>query len=115
VVLGKTGRNVAAGMSGGIGYFLDLDPTLLNTQMVDALVPSDADLEFVKKLIVQHHEETGSDVAESLLADWRSAARRFTKVLPRDYARVIAARQEAESEGLDEAETTSKMMEAAHG
>jgi glutamate synthase (NADPH/NADH) large chain len=115
VVIGKTGRNVAAGMSGGIGYFLDLDPTLLNTEMVDALVPSDADLEFLRQLIVRHREETSSDVAESLLADWRSAARRFTKVLPRDYARVIAARQEAESEGLDEAGTTSKMMEAAHG
>jgi glutamate synthase (NADPH/NADH) large chain len=115
VVLGRTGRNVAAGMSGGIGYFLDLDPTLLNTEMVDALIPSDADLEFVKKLIVRHREETGSEVAESLLADWWSAARRFTKVLPRDYARVLAAQQEAESEGLDEAETTSKMMEAAHG
>jgi len=115
VVIGKTGRNVAAGMSGGIGYFLDLDPTLLNTEMVDALVPSDADLEFLRNLILRHREETGSDVAESLLADWRSAARRFTKVLPRDYARVLAARQEAESEGLDEAGTTSKMMEAAHG
>jgi glutamate synthase (NADPH/NADH) large chain len=115
VVLGKTGRNVAAGMSGGIGYFLDLDPTLLNTEMVDALVPSDADLELLKKLVVQHREETGSDVAESLLVNWRSAARRFTKVLPRDYARVLAARQQGESDGLDEAMITSKMMEAAHG
>jgi glutamate synthase (NADPH/NADH) large chain len=115
VVLGRTGRNVAAGMSGGIGYFLDLDPTLLNTEMVDALVPTDADLEFLRKLIVQHREETDSDVAESLLADWHASCRRFTKVLPRDYARVIAARQQGESEGLDEAVITSKMMEAAHG
>ena len=115
VVLGKTGRNVAAGMSGGIGYFLDLDPTLLNTEMVDALVPSDADLELLKKLIIQHREETGSDVAESLLADWRSAARRFTKVLPRDYARVIAARATGRVRGAGRGETTSKMMEAAHG
>jgi len=115
VVLGKTGRNVAAGMSGGIGYFLDLDPTLLNTEMVDALVPTEADLEFLRKLIVQHHEETDSDVAEVLLADWHAAGRRFTKVLPRDYARVIAARQQGESEGLDEAKITRKMMEAAHG
>jgi glutamate synthase (NADPH) large chain len=115
VVLGKTGRNVAAGMSGGIAYFLDLDPTLLNTEMVDALVPSDADLELLRKLIVRHREETGSDVAESLLADWHASGRRFTKVLPRDYARVLAARQQGESEGLDEAMITSKMMEAAHG
>jgi glutamate synthase (NADPH/NADH) large chain len=115
VVLGKTGRNVAAGMSGGIGYFLDLDPTLLNTEMVDALVPTDADLELLKKLIIAHREETGSDVAESLLAAWHASARRFTKVLPRDYARVLAAREQGESEGLDEAMITSMMMAAAHG
>jgi len=111
VVLGKTGRNVAAGMSGGIGYFLDLDPTLLNTEMVDALVPTDADLELLKKLIIAHREETGSDVAELLLADWHASARRFTKVLPRDYARVLAAREQGESEGLDEAMITSKTVE----
>ena len=73
------------------------------------------DLEFLRKLIVQHREETGSDVAEGLLADWHTAGGRFTKVLPRDYARVIAARQQGESEGLDDAKITSKMMEAAHG
>ena len=99
VVLGPTGRNVAAGMSGGIGYFLDLDPALLNTEMVDALEPSEADLEMIKQLVVRHHEETESGVAARLLADWDDAAGRFTKVLPRDYARVLAARELAESEG----------------
>jgi len=79
------------------------------------LVPTDADLELLRKLITQHREETGSEVAESLLADWHGSARRFTKVLPRDYARVVAARQQGESEGLDEAMITTKMMEAAHG
>jgi glutamate synthase (NADPH) large chain len=78
-------------------------------------VPTGADLEFLRKLIVQHQEETDSDVAESLLADWYAVGRRFTKVLPRDYARVIAARRQGESEGLDEAMITTKMMEAAHG
>jgi glutamate synthase (NADPH) large chain len=115
VVLGNTGRNVAAGMSGGIAYFLDLDLDRLNTEMVDALPPSDADLELLQKLITRHHEETESAVAEALLADWASSSRRFTKVLPRDYARVLAAREQAESEGLDEATTTTRMMEAAHG
>ncbi len=115
VVLGRTGRNVAAGMSGGIGYFLDLDFDRLNTEMVDALPPSDADLELVQKLVTRHYEETDSAVAKELLADWAASSRRFTKVLPRDYARVLAAREQAESEGLDEATTTSRMMEAAHG
>ncbi len=115
VVLGKTGRNVAAGMSGGIGYFLDLDESQLNTELVDALGPTDADLDLLHQLVSQHLAETGSAVAERLLGDWDSATVRFTKVLPRDYARVIAARERAESEGLDEATTTIKMMEAAKG
>ena len=115
VVLGRTGRNVAAGMSGGIGYFLDLDESLLNTEMVDALRPSEADLEFLRGLVRRHHEETESTVAAELLAEWENAGRRFTKVLPRDYARVLAAREQAESEGLDEDALTSKMMEAARG
>jgi glutamate synthase (NADPH/NADH) large chain len=113
VVLGPTGRNVAAGMSGGIGYFLDLDLDRLNTELVDALEPSAADLEFLRGLVVRHHEETESPVAERLLADWATAGRRFTKVLPRDYARVLAAREQAESQGLDEETLTDKMMQAA--
>jgi len=115
LVLGGTGRNVAAGMSGGIAYFLDLDVARLNTEMVDASEPTEADLELVRSLVVRHGEETESAVAARLLADWENARRRFTKVLPRDYARVLAARAQAESEGLGEAETTSRMMEAAHG
>ena len=70
-------------MSGGIGYFLDLDLDRLNTEMVDALAPSDADLELVQKLVTRHHEETESAVAKALLADWTANSRRFTKVLPR--------------------------------
>ncbi len=114
-VLGSTGRNVAAGMSGGVAYFLDLDRSLLNTEMVDALELTDSDREQVKKLVTRHHEETGSAVAEGLLADWNASVGRFTKVLPRDYARVLAARDQAEHDGLDEATTTTRMMEAANG
>ncbi len=112
VVLGRTGRNVAAGMSGGIAYLLDLDESLLNTEMVDAIEPGEADLELLAGIVKRHHEETGSEVAEGLLADWAYAATRFTKVLPREYAKVMAARDAAESEGLDEAATTLRMMEA---
>jgi glutamate synthase (NADPH/NADH) large chain len=115
VVLGGTGRNVAAGMSGGIAYFLDLDTSLLNTEMVDAMDLTEADREQVRSLVNRHLEETGSAVAQGLLADWPNVVRRFTKVLPRDYARVLAARDQAEREGLDEAATTTRMMDAAHG
>jgi len=115
LVLGGTGRNVAAGMSGGIGYFLDLDPALLNTEMVDAAELTEADRGQVRQLVVRHFEETASAVAERLLADWDRSVERFTKVLPRDYARVLAARDEAEREGLDEDAMTDRMMAAAHG
>ncbi|HYP44514.1 MAG TPA: glutamate synthase large subunit [Propionibacteriaceae bacterium] len=115
VVLGSTGRNVAAGMSGGLAYILDLDTSLLNSEMVDAVSLSQADVETLRKIVVRHGEETESPVAATLLADWDSARVRFTKVLPRDYARVLAAREQAESEGLDDATTTTRMMEAAHG
>ncbi len=113
VVLGATGRNVAAGMSGGIGYFLDLDESRLNTELVDALGPTDADLELLQQILVKHEAETGSAVAQALLADWDAATVRFTKVLPRDYARVIAAREQAEVDGLDEETMTTRMMDAA--
>jgi glutamate synthase (NADPH) large chain len=113
VILGPTGRNVAAGMSGGIAYVLDLDESLLNTEMVDALPLSEADADLLRGVVTRHHEETGSDVAGALVADWADVPGRFTKVLPRDYARVMAAREQAESEGLDDADTTVKMMEAA--
>ncbi|GAB3747140.1 glutamate synthase large subunit [Microlunatus parietis] len=115
VVLGQTGRNVAAGMSGGIGYFLDLDLGRLNAELVDAGAPTEADLEVLRGLVARHAENTGSTVAEDLLADWAAAGARFTKVLPRDYARVVAAREQAERDGLDDATTTTRMMEAAHG
>ena len=115
VVLGPTGRNVAAGMSGGIGYFLDLDESQLNTDLVDALGLTGGDLDLLKQLVSQHQEATGSAVATRLLDDWDSATVRFTKVLPRDYARVIAAREKAEAQGLDDETTTIKMMDAARG
>ncbi|SDT40747.1 glutamate synthase large subunit [Microlunatus soli] len=115
LVLGPTGRNFAAGMSGGVAYVLDLDPDRLNTELVDRSKPTEADRDLLKSLITRHQEETGSVVAERLLADWGMTVTRFTKVLPRDYARVLAARQQAETEGLDEVTTTARMMEAANG
>jgi len=116
LVLGPTGRNLAAGMSGGVAWVLDLNPQRLNTEMVDAESSSAADLVRIRELLVLHHEETGSALAERLLAlgdDDLTA--RFTTVMPRDYARVLRARAEAESAGLDEDTTVKMMMEAAHG
>ena len=62
-----------------------------------------------------HLEETGSEVAEALLADWAPSLTRFTEVMPRDYRIVLEAKAKAEADGLDENETAHAMMEALHG
>ena len=115
VVLGATGRNFAAGMSGGIAYVLDLDPGCVNPGMV-AIEQLDADdISWLHDVVRRHFEETGSTVAERLLGDWGGALTRFGKVMPRDYKAVLAAKNAAEQAGLSESETTAKMMEAANG
>ncbi len=115
VVLGPTGRNFAAGMSGGVAFVLDLDEGRVNQELVElAPVQGDAADE-LHGLVQQHFEETGSTVAEKLLADWPDAVRRFTEVMPSDFKRVLEARAEALEEGLSEDETATKMMEALHG
>ncbi|GAB3981927.1 glutamate synthase large subunit [Actinoallomurus acanthiterrae] len=101
VVLGPTGRNFAAGMSGGIAYVLDLRPERLNTEMVDLDPLGDDDRAYLRDIVERHRAETGSTVAAALLADWDDAVGRFAKVMPRDYKRVLDARAAAEAEGRD--------------
>ena len=115
VVLGPTGRNFAAGMSGGIAYVLDLDPAAVNPGMVGVEALDADDITWLHDVVRRHAEETGSTVAERLLADWGAALTRFGKVMPRDYKAVLAAKNAAEQAGLSESETTAKMMEAANG
>ncbi|NUS15674.1 MAG: glutamate synthase large subunit [Streptomyces sp.] len=115
VVLGPTGRNFAAGMSGGIAYVLDLDPAAVNPGMVEVEALDADDITWLHDVVRRHAEETGSTVAERLLADWGGALTRFGKVMPRDYKAVLAAKNAAEQAGLSESETTAKMMEAANG
>ncbi len=101
IVLGKIGRNFAAGMSGGRAFVLDLDPRLVNPDMVDVLaLPADQDMK-LKSLIERFYGETGSEVAHSLISDWDNQKSRISMVMPRDYARVLAAMERAEREGLD--------------
>ena len=93
VVLGPTGRNFAAGMSGGIAYVLDEDGTFAsrcNLELVE-LEPLDADdEETLLALVEEHAARTGSAVAARVLDDWDEAASRFVKVMPHDYKRALA-------------------------
>ncbi|WP_181138547.1 glutamate synthase large subunit [Streptomyces sp. Ru73] len=114
VVLGETGRNFAAGMSGGFAYVIDLDPANVNKDMTAAVNPlNETDKQWLHDVVRRHQEETGSTVAEKLLADWDAAAARFSKVIPPTYQAVLAAKEAAEQAGLSESETHEKMMEAA--
>jgi glutamate synthase (NADPH) large chain len=117
VVLGRTGRNFAAGMSGGVAYVLDLRGQRVNPDMVDLVPLDEQDAEVLHHLVQQHRAETESAVAWRLLQNWPAALGRFTKVLPRDYARVMAVRNQAETEGLDldGDEVWSRIMEASNG
>ncbi|MCH9719387.1 MAG: glutamate synthase large subunit [Actinomycetia bacterium] len=112
VVLGATGRNFAAGMSGGVAYLLDPDPMKINTEMVMLEPLDEEDREFLIETIRRHFEETESEVAEQLLADPEAALARFGKVMPIDYKRVLQARARAELEGRD---PIAAVMEASHG
>ena len=101
VIIGKTGRNFGAGMSGGIAYVLDEDgdfATRCNREMVDLeALEEPEDLELVKGLLERHIGYTGSTVAEALVRDWPSAAKRFKKVMPRDFKRVLMERAQAQA------------------
>jgi glutamate synthase (NADPH) large chain len=97
VVLGRTGRNFAAGMSGGIAYVYDKDRRFAgrcNLELVELEELDERDEDEVKGLISEHVARTGSLVGRNILASWERGARgRFVKVMPRDYKRVLAEQQ----------------------
>jgi glutamate synthase domain-containing protein 3 len=95
IVLGRTGRNFAAGMSGGIAYVLDVTGDFrqrCNHELVE-LEPLEQleDIELVRSLVERHVEYTGSDHGARILSRWSQSASRFVKVMPRDYKRALAA------------------------
>ena len=122
VVLGATGRNFAAGMSGGIAYVLDESASdasggfaaLVNTELVDVVDLDDADREWLRATLQRHHTLTDSAVAARLLASADPLAN-FRKVMPRDYARVLRVIADAKAAGLDDAATSQKIMESVNG
>jgi len=117
VVLGETGRNFGAGMSGGVAYVWNPRDTFagrVNPEMVD-LDPLDGDdREWLRDRIARHHDETASPVAETILHRWDEAVHEFVKVMPRDYKRALAdaAREAATGAGTaDEPLATSGQRE----
>jgi len=97
VILGETGRNFAAGMSGGIAYVLDRNKQFdihCNKGLVDLVsVDEEEDIELLKKLIQEHHQFTDSSVAKKILDEWEETLPQFVKVFPRDYRRVLEERK----------------------
>ena len=108
IILGETGRNFAAGMSGGVAYVLDNNKDFAskcNMEMVELeALEDDNEIAELKALIQEHLDNTGSDVAEELLADWNSAIKRFAKVMPVDYKRMLGYMEQARSTGKFETE-----------
>ncbi len=115
VVLGPTGRNFGAGMSGGVAHVYDPHgrlPAVYNQEMVDLEPVAHEDRIWLRDRIMLHNEETGSELAGRILADWTSASEQFVTVMPRDYRRVREATERAVAEGRSVEEA---VMEASHG
>ncbi len=112
VILGPTGRNLAAGMSGGTAYVWNLNPLRVNGDLVDVEEVPEADEPWLRETVRRHLLETGSTVAEELLANWDRRIGEFRRIMPRDYRRVLEATMRAERDGRDVAEA---IMEAARG
>ncbi|XP_059629059.1 glutamate synthase [NADH], amyloplastic isoform X2 [Cornus florida] len=111
VVLGKTGRNFAAGMSGGVAYVLDVDDKFqsrCNLELVDLdKVEEEEDIMTLRMMIQQHQRHTDSELAREVLADFENLLPKFIKVFPRDYKRVLAS-MKAEETAIEAAEKASK-------
>ena len=118
VVLGPTGRNFAAGMSGGIAYVYDRDgefASRVNYELVEIEPLDDDDLAWLKKTVEDHKRHTGSAVAERLLNGWNVEISKIRKVMPRDYRSVLNVIAKAKADGLNEDQTNERVMEAARG
>ena len=118
VVLGPTGRNFAAGMSGGIAYVYSRQPRQFeqrcNLELVDLERVVESDDEELRSLISEHAARTGSLVARKLLATWERERERFIKVMPRDYRRVLEQRQ-AEADAAAESQAGDPSAVATRG
>jgi glutamate synthase (NADPH/NADH) large chain len=116
VVLGATGRNFGAGMSGGIAYVFDRNNDFdrkVNYEMVEVEQLDDDDRAFLRNALTRHLEYTGSATADRMLRSWNIEVSKFRKVMPSDYKRVLNVTAQAAAEGLDVEATTARIMESA--
>lgn len=114
VVLGDTGRNFGAGMSGGIAYVYDQRDDFdrrVNYELVAVEQLDSEDREFLRATIKRHYEYTESAVAKRMLAAWSVEVSRFRKVMPVDFKRVMKVMKDAQEQGLDEAATLQRVMQ----
>jgi glutamate synthase (NADPH/NADH) large chain len=115
LILGRTGRNFGAGMSGGVAYVYDPDgrlPANHNPEMVDLEACNNLDLTQIRELLKLHKSETNSATAARILEEWAQTQHSFVKVMPRDYRRVLLAKERAIAEGTD---VDAAIMAAAMG
>jgi len=115
VVLGSTGRNFAAGMSGGIAYIYDpkrvFNEKCNKSTVLLESVETDADIKELAQLIQNHYDLTGSFIAKKIIDNWALAIKTFIKVIPSDYKRVLSERMEHD----EEIETTIRDLEVYYG
>jgi glutamate synthase (NADPH/NADH) large chain len=116
IILGKTGRNFAAGMSGGIAYVLDLDNTFINRCNLEMVlldrVENPAEAEEIKAMIERHITYTRSDWALSILGSWSDSLPKFVKVIPKDYKRMLDAMERMTAAGMSGEEAVMAAFEA---
>jgi len=114
LVLGEVGLNFAAGMSGGVAYVYDAEHTLeerCNREMVDLEAPNRDELDFVRRLIDEHSQRTGSPLGVKLLYQFGDICQNFVKVVPREYAQMIALTEKLEAAGCTHDEAVERAFE----
>ena len=111
VILGPTGSNFAAGMSGGIAYLLDFDEINCNKELILLDTMKDSDYDTIHNLISNHLKYTGSTIAKEVLDDWEASKLRFTKIIPKDFKRIKDYITKFENDGYQTEEATRMAFE----
>jgi len=101
IVLGSIGRNFAAGMSGGVAYGYQLEVRRVNSEFVELTPLSESDVEVVHTWVSRHVDETESKLARRILAEWETAQRRFTRIMPREYLKMTSVIADAQANDRD--------------